>query len=53
MINIRTIKKITENAVKKVAKNINTVYTDVKPVALENGLKTELYKALHAICYAI
>ena len=47
------IKKITENAVKRVAKNINTVYTDVKPVALENGLKNGLYKALHAICYAI
>ena len=47
------IKKITQNAVKKVAKNIDTVYTDVKPVALENGLKNELYKALHAICYAI
>lgn len=47
------IKKITQNAVKKVAKNIDTVYTEVKPVALENGLKTELYKALHAICYAI
>lgn len=47
------IRKITQNAVKKVAKNIDTVYTDVKPVALENGLKTELYKALHAICYAI
>lgn len=47
------IKKITENAVKKIAKNIDTVYTDIKPIALENGLKTELYKALHAICYAI
>ena len=47
------IKKITENAVKRVAKNINTVYTDVKPVALENGLKNGLYKALHAICYAM
>lgn len=47
------IRKITQNAVKKVAKNIDTVYTDVKPVALENGLKTELYRALHAICYAI
>lgn len=47
------IKKITQNAVKKIAKSIDTVYTDVKPVALENGLKTELYKALHAICYAI
>ena len=47
------IKKITQNAVKKIAKNVDTVYTDVKPIALENGLKTELYKALHAICYAI
>lgn len=47
------IKKITQNAVKKIAKNVDTVYTDVKPIALENGLKTELYKSLHAICYAI
>ena len=47
------IKKITENAVKRVAKNTNMIYTNVKPVALEKGLKNELYKALHAICYAI
>ena len=47
------IKKIAENAVKKVAKNMNTVYTDVKPIALENGLRSGLYKALHVICYAI
>lgn len=47
------IKNITQNAVKRVAKNIDTVYTDIKPVALQKGLKTELYKALHAICYAI
>ena len=47
------IKGISKNAVKKVAKNIDTVYTEVKPVALENGLKNELYKALHSICYVI
>ena len=47
------IKKITQNAVKRVAKNIDNVYTNVKPVAIENGVKNELYKALHAICYAI
>ena len=47
------IRKITQNVVKKVAKNIDTVYTDIKPFALEKGMKTSLYKALHAICYAI
>lgn len=47
------IKKITQNAVKRVAKNIDNVYTNVKPVAIENGVKNGLYKALHAICYAI
>lgn len=47
------IKKITQNAVKKVARKIDTVYTEVKPIALETGLRSGLYKALHSICYAI
>lgn len=47
------LKKITANVVKKIEKGANKDYTGVKPIVLQNGKKTELYKALHQFCYAI
>lgn len=47
------LKKITANIAKKIEKAAKVNYTGVKPIALQCGKKTALYKALHQFCYAI